>query len=790
MSQPKSNPSDAVDSAEEDRIAGLVKDYMNQWEAGRRPNRADLLASHPEIAKAMTPYLDGLDAIYDAGLTKRILSFDEEIATPDANGAWPQPLGDFRIVREIGRGGMGAVYEATQLSLGRKVALKILPLAAALDDRNLRRFKTEAQAAAMLHHSNIVPVYAVGCERGVHFYAMQLIEGQSLADIIRQMRDQSQRNPAVLDFALSSRNGTASTADHQTKDYHANGQNGQNGQSPSSKKISQASTTMSKPDGFAAELTTMHDAGRRDFFRTVARLIRDAALALEYAHKSGVVHRDIKPGNLLVDRTGNLWITDFGLAQFHEEIGPTRTGDLLGTLQYMSPEQASGQRVVLDARTDVYSLGATLYEMLAIRPMFDGQNRQAVLRQISNEEPKLLRSVDRAIPPELEIIVLKATAKAPTDRYATAQAFADDLESFLHDRPILAKRPTLIDRSRKWARRHPGLVGSAMAMLAIIAVGLAIHTSILSVEQAKTKSALVQEKERAEEAEKGFRQAREAVDLLVQVAEEELRHQPPLANLRRRLLETALTFYQDLLEEDSPTAKTATASLTAAQSRVRKILSDLANLQGFHRFSLLRDSAVQQELSLTDEQQKAVAELAGERFQLMRQMWHRPPPNSQARSKAQSPTGPAGTHPSPPSREETRQKLRKLEEQLTSLLTPVQSDRLDQVILRLEGPHAFSEAHVVDNLKLTKMQRDWMTKVENDSIGMLFADLRAGHSVDANRVREIAQASTDRCLKVLKKEQRDAWSKLIGPPLTHEPKLLLPPNAGGWSWAPSGPPPR
>jgi len=186
----------------------------------------------------------------------------------------------------------------------------------------------------------------------------------------------------------------------------------------------------------------------------VVNLGRQAALALEYAHQMGIVHRDIKPANLMVDAHGTLWVADFGLAQVQSDTGLTMTGDLVGTIRYMSPEQALAQRVAVDHRTDIYSLGVTLYEFLTLERAFDGKGRQEVLRQVAFEEPRPPCRLNKSIPAELQTIVLKAMAKNPAERYATAQELADDLERYLEDKPIRAKRPTLMQRAKKWSRRH------------------------------------------------------------------------------------------------------------------------------------------------------------------------------------------------------------------------------------------------------------------------------------------------------------------------------------------------
>jgi serine/threonine protein kinase len=349
----------------------------------------------------------------------------------------PDRLGDFRILREVGRGGMGIVYEAEQVSLGRKVALKVLPFAATLDARQLQRFHNEARAAAGLHHTNIVPVYFVGCERGVHFYAMQFIDGWPLSELIRQFT----QGPA----AGEKRNSV----------YEA----------PLSETAAASPTVRMAVD---ATLLTGEGKRGRDFIRTVAQLGIQAAEALEHAHQLGIVHRDIKPANLLVDNRGTLWVTDFGLAHCQSQAGLTMSGDLVGTLRYMSPEQALGQRTIIDHRTDLYSLGVTLYELLTLEHPFAGNDRQELLRQIAFEEPRPPRRRNRAIPPELETIVLKAMEKSPADRYATAQEMADDLRRYLEDKPIRARRPSILARLQKWSWRHRGAISAVVTATLLV----------------------------------------------------------------------------------------------------------------------------------------------------------------------------------------------------------------------------------------------------------------------------------------------------------------------------------
>src|SRR5262249_35297607 len=281
--------------------------------------------------------------------------------------------------------------------------------AAAMDAKQLQRFKNEAQAAAGLQHQHIVPVYAVGVERGVHYYAMQFIDGQSLAALIAERRRTCGEK--------------APPGPEPTGPYPPAPGGGQT--------------------AAVAALSTEPSMRSPAFLRTVAELGRQAAEALEHAHQLGVIHRDIKPGNLLLDGRGNLWVTDFGLAHCQSQAGLTLSGDLVGTLRYMSPEQALAKRVVVDHRTDIYSLGATLYELLTLEPAFAGSDREELLRQIAFEGPKPPRRYNKAIPADLETIVLKVLAKNPAERYATAQEVADDLRRFLEHKPIQARRPSL-----------------------------------------------------------------------------------------------------------------------------------------------------------------------------------------------------------------------------------------------------------------------------------------------------------------------------------------------------------
>jgi len=407
----------------------LVEELIDKVQAGEDVDA--FIASHEERAETLRRLLPALRVMADLSN-----SAEDELGGLEGGGPALGELGDFRIIREVGRGGMGIVYEAEQISLGRRVALKVLPFGATMDPRQLQRFQNEARAAASLEHPNIVPVYGVGCERGVHYYAMKFVEGQSLAGLIEAMRQPSEPRP-------SGSGGSQPLADHR----------GSESTSPM-----HAFSTQGGPRDPAA-------------FRQIAAWGIQAAEALEHAHSVGIVHRDVKPANLMIDGHGALWITDFGLARTAVDAGLTMTGDVLGTLRYMSPEQALAKHGLVDHRTDVYSLGVTLYELLTGTPAVNGNDREEILNAITLDEPRPPRALEAAIPTELETIVLKAMEKSPADRYGTAQEIADDLERFLKDEPIRARRPRLRARLARWGRRHKPLVAAATAALL---VGLAV----------------------------------------------------------------------------------------------------------------------------------------------------------------------------------------------------------------------------------------------------------------------------------------------------------------------------
>jgi serine/threonine protein kinase len=469
---------------ETDPLGQLADEFLERYRRGERPSVGDYTRRHPEMAEPIRRLLRALMLMEDV----------RPGPEPAADGlsrteAPPQRLGEYRIIREIGRGGMGVVYEAEQLSLGRRVALKVLPTGAEEELPQVQRFRREARAAARLHHTNIVPVFGVGEDNGTFYYVMQYIEGRPLNQVLAELRRIRSRvartgeDPARTD-TISSVAGLSSGSGPPTAgDVAISLWNGPFRIAVAQQWPEDANSAEVAAPADAAAITSpmlvgepIPTAGRADsvaslsgfyklYPKNVAHVGLQVAEALECAAAQGVLHRDVKPSNLLLDVRGNVWLTDFGLAKATGMADLTAKNDLLGTLRYMAPERFEGQS---DARSDVYALGLTLYEMLALRPAFDDPGPV----QMTTTEPSRLDWLDPCLPRDLVTIVHKAMAKHPADRYQTPGAMAEDLRRFLDDRPIAARRTSLAEQAWRWGRRNP--VAGALALTALALVGLAV----------------------------------------------------------------------------------------------------------------------------------------------------------------------------------------------------------------------------------------------------------------------------------------------------------------------------
>jgi len=490
-----------------------MDEFLGRFRRGEHPSVTEYVGRRPDLEEEIRdlfPTLVMMEQIGDGdGGT---LGATEQIT---AEGKTLQQLGDYRVLREVGRGGMGVVYEAEQESLGRHVALKVLPHYALLDPKQLQRFRREARAAAQLHHSNIVPVFGVGEADGVHYYAMQFIQGLGLDEVLDELRTLRgwERNPKeesrpsqtarVAEELLS---GTFGSVKQESRPPDAG-----SAQPNSHTLTSQPNTVTEKQRDHGIRANDSSTAvvlpGQTDlstsapsdhhYFRSVARVGVQVADALEYAHSQGVLHRDVKPSNLLLDTDSTVWVTDFGLAKTDDE-DLTHTGDFVGTLRYMAPERFRGWS---DPRSDVYSLGLTLYEMVTLRPAFLGTDRAALVRSVTQDDPPRPRRIDRHIPRDLETILLKAICKEPQTRYQSAGEIAEDLRRFLADKPLVARRTSAGERVLRLCRRNPlvaGLTTAVVILLAVLTVGSWVanfrlgerHRDVLSnLQRAKTAEA-------------------------------------------------------------------------------------------------------------------------------------------------------------------------------------------------------------------------------------------------------------------------------------------------------------
>lgn len=480
-----------------DPIEMLAEQFVQKYRQGERPTIEQFALENTEFAddiRNLFPMIVDIEQLKASECSSSAVGAASGIGTRER-------LGDFRIIREIGRGGMGVVYEAEQQSLGRRVALKVIGGNVAASAHGVRRFRREAEAAARLHHTNIVPIYGVGEEDGISFYAMQMIDGVGLDVVLDALRNGAAPSGSPSATETTGEFKTGSTTAEAALEVAAVLRDGSTSQTR--KRFHPDGETLSAPahdakQSPASEETRVRSSGTDPklgprYWKSVAHLGAAAAGALHYAHRHGVLHRDVKPSNLLLDREANLWIADFGLAKHAESDNLTRTGDVVGTLRYMAPEQFEG---TTDHRSDIYSLGLTLYELLTLQHAFEDSQQGPLIRQKMDGAPPPPRTRNSAIPRDLETIVLKASAAAPGDRYQSAGELAEDLERFLDERPVAARRAGPAEQFWRWCRRNPAIALSSALTLALLittavvslASNVAIRAALTAAEQARNDS--------------------------------------------------------------------------------------------------------------------------------------------------------------------------------------------------------------------------------------------------------------------------------------------------------------
>jgi serine/threonine protein kinase len=538
----------------------LAEEFAERIRAGETPHIEEYCRTYPEHAETIRSVFPSVQMIERAGQREeQHRRSDDRIPSPSL--VMPQSLGDYLLIREIGRGGMGVVYEAEQQSLKRRVALKVISSQIAGSQKQLKRFRREAESAASLHHSNIVPVYGIGEDHGLQYYAMQLIDGVTLAEVIHQLNmapqevlstatdrssfdtkpvvdqpsdrfsamdavlqlfwttksanvqelresglsaDSSLLNPpvavrrsgvqtSVADIRKSARQESGTSREGAAPAEPHRNQLGRSRALPLDTQICSGKFLTSPPSREIQDVLPEEELRLSPaYIRNIARAISNVANAVHYAHHQGVLHRDVKPANLILDREGTIWVADFGLARHADLVSVTQTGEIVGTLRYMAPEQLNGKS---DVRSDVYALGLTLYELLVLKPALDAPQ---FLNGRTRESVKRLRSSRPEIPADLETITLKACAVEPERRYQTAREFEADLVRFLEDRPIMARRVTSVERLWRWSRRNPIIASLSTATLLL----LATIVMILGISNHRIQRALVArntEYERAEQ---------------------------------------------------------------------------------------------------------------------------------------------------------------------------------------------------------------------------------------------------------------------------------------------------
>ncbi len=381
----------------------IADEFANRLSANEKVEPAEYVERYPELAEQIRDLFPLILQMHR--------QHDEAIERAGHNVGL-QRIGDYKIVDEIGRGGMGVVYEAVDESLDRRVAVKLLPAVHTLSPLRVARFEREARAAASLHHTNIVPVFGFGEIDGQHYYVMQLIDGISLADWMRK------------EERFSDDEGDVSSSS-------------------------------------SSELNR---------FRAVSEIGLQIADALQFAHSRGILHRDIKPSNILLDKQNVVWVTDFGLAKAKDSVDLTNSGDLIGTLRYMPPESFEGE---ISERTDIYSLGLTLFELITLQPAFGTDVREKLVREIVESKLVAPRKINPKVPRDLETIVLRATAPDAGRRYPSAADLREDLRRYLNGEPILARKISTLEKANKWMRRHPAVATLTAALVAITVLGLA-----------------------------------------------------------------------------------------------------------------------------------------------------------------------------------------------------------------------------------------------------------------------------------------------------------------------------
>ncbi len=500
------------DAAKDKILERVVEQFTQRLRSGEQPSIEKVVAQHPELHREIHELLSSVAMIEELKQQSDASSGSQPLGHRDPISV--ERLGDYRITRELGRGGMGVVLEAIHESLGRRVAIKVLHARLVSDQKYLERFRREAQAAATLHHTNIVSVFGVGQSDGYHYYVMEFVNGCGLNQIIQRIARTRQFSAKTL-LDRTRRDGSP-TIFSQRGDQTAENQ----------ELLLQQELDASAHQPISDEVMAHVPAGD-DRWSWAAELIGQIADALDYAHEQGKLHRDIKPSNLLLDRNGQIWLTDFGLVKNVEHQALTKTGDIIGTPQYMAPESFAGR---YDRRSESYCLGLTLYELITLRPAFGDGPTPDLIRRVTSTRPLPPQRINPRIPRDLDTIIQKAIERDADKRYQSAGQLADDLRAFVENRPIAARRLSAPEKLWRWTRRNPWAAVSAV-LIALVAItasigylatsralgDLSIQHVELEKQKTKTDEALQLAKENAEKTDIQFARAESNVALALEM---------------------------------------------------------------------------------------------------------------------------------------------------------------------------------------------------------------------------------------------------------------------------------